>query len=395
MRRIAAISVVALLVGCNPAPVDENAVFTIQGRLVKADGTPGAQQTVKVFKVDSWFSREKHILLDYPSVDDFANDHDVNADAYDTQSDASGNFKMELTGAKVNRRDGSGAAYLVVVYELGEDLVTITPWYNFRNEDPIWNVGDLKLWDGGTASVIGSEVVFDAGTGAPTGHTWDSGEPLFVFSYVPGLSGDYVLEWAAHGYTTKLSVPRKAYLSATPPGFVMMASSKLGSQTYKHRTSFKNVTAPNWIAPNNGCRIKDGLATVRFLDSSGTTLDKAAIADNDSLKSYDFVGVQPRSFYVDLGAPVSFTEILVKNLVVSPNLNGVTVELSVSAENVSTTPTAGWTVKATNGPGTYDLQNWLYLGWTGTETARWIQVRLLPVTGTATFESVGEIEVLY
>ena len=245
MRKLLPVGVLLLLVGCNP-PVDPSATFTIEGTLVRADGAPGAQDTVRIFKIDEWIDREDHVLLDYPSLDEFASQ--LADDEFTVEADADGAFSVELQGREVNAADGNNAAHLLVTYTdpNNPDLATRSDWHTFEDENPVWSVGDVKLWDGGSGSVSsdGDVVTFDAESGAPSGNTRRSSMPVWVLAYTDDTqSNQSFLEWAAFSVSSaSIDVPREAFTGDSSPTFLLFSASQDGSRDFWHRTSLKQVS---------------------------------------------------------------------------------------------------------------------------------------------------------
>ncbi|MEE8408506.1 MAG: hypothetical protein V3T05_02775, partial [Myxococcota bacterium] len=133
-----------VVVACNPPAVDPDAVFTIQGSLAdETDSSPGSGVNVYFYKIDSIFGREDN-FLQYDSIDVINSGGPPNA-TYSTQTDANGDFAIDLEGRQVNTDGGGGAAWLTAVYfDSGTEddyLATATDWHAFSDADPIWDVG--------------------------------------------------------------------------------------------------------------------------------------------------------------------------------------------------------------------------------------------------------------
>lgn len=380
------------LAACVPAPVDPHADFTIEGALIGLDGEGDPNATVRVIKIDSWLGQERHILLDYL-------DESPNAWAekvFTTTTESDGSFSLELTGAQVNNSDGSGAAYLAVLYQTPSDpdLATITDWHNFTDTNPVWSAGDIKLWNGPTAAADDDVVTFSKND-PPAGNKWDTTWPLFALAYTENNNspGDYFLEWGGHTYNSSLVVPRAAFTGTEAPGYVMIARSTQNGREMEHRSSYLAVTATDWSdAPIKYNYLDGGGASL--LDQKGTPITAKEATDTLLSEPWLEFGFDDTAFYVDLGSVQPITDILVYNLVVSPSLNKATLTIDISSDpDITTADTnSSWQNIQTAGPGTLDLQNWIFLGWTGSESAQLIRIQV--DGGGRTLESVAEVEVL-
>lgn len=381
-----------LTTACNPPAVDPDAIFTIQGRLVQANGTPAADTTVRVFKVDDFLLFQRDSLLHFPA----GAEPPTNA-RYSTRSGADGRFTIELEGRQVNTDGGGGAAWLSVVYQEGGDatqyLATATDWYAFSDTNPLWDAGDLKLWDAGMAMQAGSTIAFDwSSHEAPSGHLPDDERPYFLFAYDHG-SAD--LQWATHTFDSSVDVPRAAFgdSSYDPEYYLVGYSEEMGgSRRYMHRSSLK-VDVSGWQSSYHAGRVdyvENG--TAEIVDDSNMLITGAA-NDGDLTTAYLFSGSAETEFYVDLGGPVPVGDILIYNLGIA-NQRNAEITVDVSADDVSVAPTT-WTNVVTE-QGEQEFQNWVYLGYSGSLTARWVRVRVSNTTGGLApyLKWVGEVKVL-
>jgi hypothetical protein len=376
-----------------PAPTPEK-TYVVSGTLVRADGSVGAGDKVVVLKVDNFQASMKHLLVDYPVLADFISD--FSASKYEATADAAGKFSFSLTAAQVTKTGATTFADLLVHYTsaTSTDLATTSDWFNFTATTSEIAVGSVKLWDGGTGTVSasGELVNFDVATGAPAGNTVDTTVPYAMLAYgtdntqTPPL----FLEWGTYDVTTVLPVPRAAFRSTTAAKFLLFSTSKNDGKTYRHRTSMKTVSG-SWV----DLMRSSYASTMTFVDAAGAAVTAPTAKDGLMEPSFTFASNQI-SFLVDLGSPPApISEVLIYNLVLTPDLTSTSITLEASATNTATIPAAFEIPLAVYGPGTSAYPNWAYIAWNGSETVRWIRVRVSTTDGVPHYlKSVAEIEVL-
>lgn len=396
---------VFLLSACGPAPVDENASFTIEGQLYNASGAVAGSTTVRVLRVDSFLSAQvfnADTLLHIPDLSA------INVDEqFTTTSDSTGHFSLTLRGAQVNTASGNNAASLAVLYQSNgvatSYLATATDWHSFTDEDPVWDVGQLRLWDGGTASQSGDLISYTwAASPLPGSNVADADRPSFVFSYNAASS---LLQWAEHTSASSVNVPRGAYDDGNAAEYFIVTYSQSGSQHYHHRTNVKAVS--NWTAiQTNNNNYLQGAWGAKILDSFGAEF--APEAKDNSLDPdtgrYFFSGAtgDREVFYVDLGGVRSnISDVFVYDLGVA-YLSNALVYVDVSNLDQVTPPAlndGSWTnLIAVDGD--QEFQSWLYLAYTGATpipATRWIRVIAEPEAAGASpyFVFLDEVKVKY
>jgi len=133
------------LSGCQP-PVSDEAIVTIEGRVLNQDGTPASGIYVRLVKseVD---------VLDA----DWVVGHIVNTDTTpfrDMKTAADGTFLFELEGADANSKNQAWAAYFVA-YAVHPDhdaqndkrLAVATDSFSFSNQNLNKVIPDMRFWD--------------------------------------------------------------------------------------------------------------------------------------------------------------------------------------------------------------------------------------------------------
>jgi hypothetical protein len=373
--------VVALASACKPAPLDPDAIFTIEGHLVNPDGSDAAYTTVRMYKVDFW---DAAIFIE----DSFLHVPVVGSQGlqgeFSTTSDADGHFRWDLRGAELNSETG-GAGSLSVVHQLDGDMyayvATATDWYTFTNNNPMWDTGELRLWDsaGATAQQNGASVNFNWGTQeAPSGFENDGERPYFLFAYD---NGSPTLQWGEHTFSSNATVPRSAFspsASMAPEWFLVgYMRENSGSRTYMMRTGLK--TAGPWYSDSTS-----QLATT--LRQDGSTFATDGVVDIDSAYHFSVGPTEITATLNDGLSPVS--DVLVYGLGVA-NLRNA--EIQLEGRNGTS-----YTILETY-MGDRDFENWLYLGWTGNEMFEEIVISVSNRTGGAApyFLFVDEVEVRY
>ncbi len=133
------------LAGCQP-PVSDEAVVTIEGRVLNQDGTPAAGIYVRLVKSD----------LDVLDAD-WVVGHIVNTDETpfrDVKTAEDGSFLFELQGADANAKNQAWAAYFVA-YAVHPDhdaqndkrLAVATDSFSFSNQNLNKVIPDMRFWD--------------------------------------------------------------------------------------------------------------------------------------------------------------------------------------------------------------------------------------------------------
>ncbi|MBM4352583.1 MAG: hypothetical protein FJ109_02125 [Deltaproteobacteria bacterium] len=133
------------LTGCQP-PVSDEAVVTIEGRVLNQDGTPASGIYVRLVKSD----------LDVLDAD-WVVGHIVNTDTKpfrDVKTAEDGSFLFELQGADANAKNQAWAAYFVAYAvhpehdaENDKRLAVATDSFSFSNQNLNKVIPDMRFWD--------------------------------------------------------------------------------------------------------------------------------------------------------------------------------------------------------------------------------------------------------
>lgn len=391
---IAAMAVLTVAAACNPPAVNPDGVFTVRGSLEDADGFPAANTDFHLLKLDLRLDTKSR-YLNGPTV---PGTEQPFQGFFVGRSTSDGSFSMELRGDQVNRNDGGGAAFLALLYESQGSsinlMATRTEWEFFSDNDPVWDVGTVKLWKGGSATQIAAQVDFNL-SGAPQGNTRDTSQPSFVSVYPVG--GD--LAWASHTLGSRISVARSAFAAGASPEFFMTTSSREngGSRTYRHRSGYRTVAG--WQTTNNSSNYVS-----RVEDDTGGAMTGAY--DNDKSTTFAWPsGVQAKVFHIDLATHDVFRDILIYNLGVE-NFGNARVSVSIATGHTASTVPTIWTeMDSQLGHDGFDGEEivpWLYTSTSNAQESvltRWIKVQVdnksFGVGAPAHFKFVGEVEVRY
>ncbi len=155
-----------LFLACQP-PVSDEAIVSVQGRVLEVDGTPMANVTVRLVKTD----------LDVLDAD-WVVGHIANTDKKpfrEAETDENGEFYIEFEGADANSGNQLWAAYFVA-YVLHPDdpdshLAVASDSFQFSNQSLARTIPDLQFWDIPLGGVVVDDafvtVSFDASPEAP------------------------------------------------------------------------------------------------------------------------------------------------------------------------------------------------------------------------------------
>ncbi len=198
----------SLLVGpglfsaCQP-PVSDEAIVSVQGRVLDVDGTPMANVTVRLVKTD----------LDVLDAD-WVVGHIANTDKQpfkEVETDENGDFYIEFEGAEANAGNQLWAAYFVA-YVLHPDdpdnhMGVASDSFQFSNQALAKTVPDLHFWDlADDAIQVGADsvtITFDDSPVAPEGGR-----------YIVHVEGT---EWTAEVEGNSYELPLSALEPCTAP----------------------------------------------------------------------------------------------------------------------------------------------------------------------------------
>ncbi len=151
---------------CQP-PVSDEAIVSVEGRVLDVDGTPMTNVTVRLVKTE----------LDVLDAD-WVVGHIANTDKKpfrETETDESGEFYIEFAGADANAGNQLWAAYFVA-YVLHPDdpdshMGVASDSFQFSNQNLAKSVPDLQLWNVPEGGVVVDDefvtITFDESPVAP------------------------------------------------------------------------------------------------------------------------------------------------------------------------------------------------------------------------------------
>jgi len=384
------------MLACSLDPVDPNGEFTINGMAFDALGVAAAGQTIYIYKVDAVRSRSNN-ALQYTSFD-----KDVNASAiYRVTAEATGAFELKLSGAEVNTDDGEAAAYLTAVYfEQGiEDafLATASGWHSFTDRDPLWEAGNLQLWNGGTATQAGETVTFSWEPAAPPSNVPSSTMPGFFFVW-EFASDDFLPKWSAHAFDTSASVPRAAFVDPAVRGLKWFVTtfSDDGRREFQHRSNLHSENTGNPVAGfTTSAQVTERVLGL-YAGTPTTTFSGDDANDGQVDTVHEFAGTGTVDIFIDIGGE-TFEHILLYNLSVANLANGVIRSFACDQDTVGVTCgseigaaySADWELVGQSAR--------VFVANSAGGTADWIRVSIEPKsTGGASpyFEAVSEIRVV-
>ena len=143
-------------------PVSEEATIGITGTILRADGTPAADQEVRLWKADL-------NLFESDVFTGFA--LETGSPFRTVRTGEDGSWRMEMTGAEANTSGMNFAAYFVASTELEEGGAIATRPHTFSNQELDWSIGEMQFWETGSVEQAGDaiEVRWEEAPTAPRG----------------------------------------------------------------------------------------------------------------------------------------------------------------------------------------------------------------------------------
>jgi hypothetical protein len=141
---------------CGPPPVDPGVTCYIRGKLVGPDGNPLGDHPVYIYKdwsrIGLWSTPETNDVTEHlPHL------------WMETTAGYDGRLGLKLTSEDVNTESGTSAAYfaLAVFDYSGERPLVVSNDYVFSNEETVWNLGEIRLWDDFSVTVNPDDASMD------------------------------------------------------------------------------------------------------------------------------------------------------------------------------------------------------------------------------------------